>query len=310
MKKSVLKYSALLICMLFVQVQASAFNDPYLSKSFDISGPGKIETRTSGASVAIEGTEGNLVIVDMYVRRNGKLVDANDADVQSRLKDYQIDIDKSGNTISVSVSTQKKQNWSKDNNLSLSFDIKVPYEMSTDLNTSGGSIAISGIDGSQSIKSSGGSVKISGSSGSIFTKSSGGSLSVSEFSGILDLNTSGGSVKVDGMEGEVTINSSGGSVSLENVSGKVYASTSGGGIKADINNIEGGLTLKSSGGSISAIIPKDLPMNLDLNGGSVSTKLTNFEGEMKRDKIVGKSNGGGVLISMASSGGSIKLDYK
>jgi len=126
----------------------------------------------------------------------------------------------------------------------------------------------------------------------------------------LDLNTSGGSVKVSGMSGDLMVNTSGGSVSLENVSGKIYASTSGGGIKADIDSIDGALTLKSSGGSISAIIPKDLPMDLDLKGGNVNTKLTNFDGEMKRDKIVGKSNGGGVLISMASSGGSIKLDYK
>ncbi len=296
--------------MLFVQVQASALNDPYLSKSFDLSGPGKIETKTSGASVAITGTEGNHVVVEMFVKRNGKAVDPNDADVQKRLDDYKIDIQKNGNTVSVIVETKKSPDWSKGNNINLSFEIQVPYEMSTDLNTSGGSIAISGIEGDQSIKSSGGSVKISYSSGSIFTKSSGGSLSVSEFSGLLDLNTSGGSVKVNGMEGEVTINSSGGSVSLEDVSGKIYANTSGGGIKADINNIEDALTLKSSGGSISATIPKDLPMDLDLKGGNVNTKLTNFDGEMKRDKIVGKSNGGGVLISMASSGGSIKLDYK
>ncbi len=201
-------------------------------------------------------------------------------------------------------------NWSNGNKLNFSFDIKVPYQTSGDLNSSGGSISISGIDGDQKIKSSGGSVKISGSSGNVIANSSGGSLSISEFTGMLDLNTSGGSVKVSGTEGDLIVNSSGGSVNLENVSGEVYASTSGGGIKADLNRIEKALTLKSSGGSISATIPKDLPMDLDLKGGNVSTKLTNFEGEMKRDKIVGKSNGGGVLISMASSGGSISLDYK
>lgn len=310
MKNSILNYSVLIICLLLVQVQASALNDPYLSKTFTLSGAGKIETRTSGASVSIEGTEGNQVVVDMYVKRNGKSVDPYDSDIKSRLENYQIDIEKSGNIVSVSVSTKKNLNWSNGNNLNLSFEIKVPYEMSSDLNTSGGSIAISGLEGDQSIKSSGGSIKITGLSGSVVAKSSGGSLSITEYSGLLDLNTSGGSVKVSGMDGELTINSSGGSVSMDNVSGKVYAQTSGGGIKADINNIAGELTLKSSGGSISAIIPKDLPMDLDLKGGNVNTKLTNFEGEMKRDKIVGKSNGGGVLISMASSGGSIKLDYK
>lgn len=296
--------------MIFVQVQVSALNNPYLSKSFTLSGLGKIETRTSGSSVSIEGTEGNEVVVDVYVRRNGKSVDLNDSDVQKRLENYQIDIDKSGNTVSVSVSNKGNMNWSNGNNLNFSFDIKVPYQTSGDLNSSGGSISISGIDGEQNIKSSGGSVKISASSGNVIANSSGGSLSISEFTGMLDLNTSGGSVKVSGTEGDLVVNSSGGSVNLENVSGKVYASTSGGGIKADLNTIEGALTLKSSGGSISASIPKDLPMDLDLKGGNVSTKLTNFEGEMKRDKIVGKSNGGGVLISMASSGGSINLDYK
>ena len=310
MKNSILNYSVLIICLLFVQVQVSALNNPYLSKSFDLSGPGKIETRTSGASVAITGTDGNQVIVELFVKRNGKAVDTNDADVQRRLENYKIDIDKKGNTVSVIVEAKKSPDWSKGNNINLSFEIQVPYEMSSDLTTSGGSIAISGIEGDQTLKTSGGSVRISGSSGMVAAKSSGGSLSISEFSGSLDLNTSGGSVKVSGMSGDLTINSSGGSVSLDNVSGKVYASTSGGGIKADIINIDDALTLKSSGGSISAIIPKGLPMDLDLKGGNVNTKLTNFEGEMKRDKIIGKSNGGGVLISMASSGGSIRLDYR
>ena len=67
--------------------------------------------------------------------------------------------------------------------------------------------------------------------------------------------------------------------------------------------------MKPSGGSITAIVPKGVGLNLDLSGGRVNTSLSNFDGEIKKDKIVGKLNGGGIPVTMQSSGGSINLEF-
>lgn len=110
--------------------------------------------------------------------------------------------------------------------------------------------------------------------------------------------------------GELSVNTSGGSIRLDDVAGNVSANTSGGGIKANILALENSLSLTTSGGSINAVVPKGMGMNLDLRGNNVNTKLVNFDGEVKKNKIVGSINGGGAKVTMATSGGSVNLDYQ
>ncbi len=309
MKKLPILFS---ICFLYAVTalgQNDYTSDPILHKNFVVKGVGNLDVQLAGSSVEVDGTDGDAVIVNLYAVRNGKALDPTDPDVQQKLENYTLDISQKGKTVTVHMESKKNQAWGK-NNINFAFYIEVPREIATNFNTSGGSIAVTGVDGAHVFRSSGGSIRLEDSNGSLQAKSSGGSLRISDYKGKIDLSSSGGSIRVIGMEGDLVINSSGGSVGLEDVSGRVIANTSGGGIQADITAIEGELSLKSSGGSISAVIPKDLPMDLNLHGGNVSTKLSNFEGEMKRDKIVGKVNGGGVLVSIASSGGSVKLDYK
>ena len=111
-------------------------------------------------------------------------------------------------------------------------------------------------------------------------------------------------------EGPVDVNTSGGSITLDNIAGPVKAETSGGGISANITKLTGNLILETSGGSIRATIPSGLGLNLDLSADHIDTKLTNFSGTSKRDKINGQMNGGGIPVRISTSGGSITLDYK
>ncbi len=314
MVKARILLSIILLASMVFQANASLISDPgdpYISKEFTLTGAGDLEIETAGASVSVWGNEGNQVLVELFVQRNGNPVDIQDPEVQKRLENYSIDISQKSNTISVLVENKNNNNWRKgNNNLHLAFKIQVPRAMSSNFNTSGGSISLEGLEGEQEIRSSGGSIRVVDCLGSIDARSSGGSFDIAQFNGNVDIHSSGGSIKVSDYTGELAINSSGGSVNLDDVSGSISANTSGGSIKANILTLENALTLKASGGSISAIVPRDLGMDLDLSGGRVNTALTNFEGEMKDNKIQGKINGGGVLVTLASSGGSVKLDYR
>lgn len=284
-------------------------SDPVLHETFTLDAVGMLDVQLAGSSVQVEGTDGNEVIVMLYAVRNGESLDPTDSEVQQRLDNYNLDVSQNGNSVKVHMESKRNLSWGK-NNIHFAFYIEVPREIATQFNTSGGSLSLTAVDGDHIFNTSGGSIQLEDSQGSLQAKSAGGSFRITDYSGDIDLNSSGGSIRVLGMSGTLEINSSGGSVTLEEVSGRVNANTSGGSIRADILDIDGELSLKSSGGSIAAVIPKDLPMDLDLHGGNVNTKVSNFEGEMKRDKIVGKVNGGGVLVTLASSGGSVKLDYR
>ncbi|WP_092728758.1 DUF4097 family beta strand repeat-containing protein [Algoriphagus alkaliphilus] len=312
MKNSKLVVLGLSLALFFAfvqQVSALIQADPYLTKEFTLSGKGNLEVETSGSSVSVTGVSGNQVIVDMIVKRNGKEIGSTDAEVEKLLENYILDISKSGNTISLKVKSKSNDGWKNGNNLSLSFKVQAPIEISSQFQSSGGSISIDNLKGSQQISTSGGSIRVVNSSGTVTSKSSGGSFSLTDFEGQVDVQSSGGAVKIADLRGSVSVNTSGGSVTLEDITGKITASTSGGSIRAKLLAIEEDLSFKSSGGSISAEVPAGLGLNLDLRGGRVNTHLKNFDGEMKKDLIVGKMNGGGPLISMQSSGGSISLEF-
>lgn len=295
-----------LLSMQFLAIASDVKADPYLTKQFTLNGSGNLKVETSGSSVAVTGAGGNQVIVDMYVKLNGQEIEIEDAEVERELDNYNLDISQSGNTISVIV---KKKNNSSRSKMNLSFKIQVPTEMSSKFQSSGGSISVDGLNGEQNIATSGGSIQVVNSSGYVNTHSSGGSFRLENFEGNVDVQTSGGSIKVNQLTGDLKVSTSGGSVNIADINGSISANTSGGSIRAELSNVEKELTMKSSGGSITAVVPDGLGLDLDLSGGRVNSKFSNFSGEVKKDRILGKINGGGVPVTMQSSGGSINLEF-
>ncbi len=283
--------------------------EPYLSQTFTIQSPGQLHVETSGAAVSVSGTSGNAVKIDMYVKHKGKEIETESAEVEELLEDYELEFLQEGNEITVKAKRKGSWGWDSSNKLNLAFKISVPHDMSTSIKSSGGSISLSEITGFHEVNTSGGSIKILKSEGELETKSSGGSIRVEEFRGDVSLQTSGGSVKVSQLTGDLQISSSGGSVNLEEIDGSINANTSGGSIKAHLNNLEKSLVMKSSGGSITATLPEGLGLDLNLSGGRVNSNLSNFSGEQKKDRVVGKINGGGIPVTIQSSGGSINLDF-
>ncbi|WP_343853386.1 hypothetical protein [Algoriphagus jejuensis] len=309
MKRLKIPFAITLLVLISLQLTAIASEfraDPYLMKKFTLSGAGNLNVETSGSSVAVTGASGNEVVVEMYVKLNGREIDSEDAEVEDELDNYNLDISQSGNTISLIV---KRKNNSVRSKMNLSFKIKVPKEMSSKIKSSGGSIAIEGLKGKQDIATSGGSIQVLNSNGAVNTHSSGGSFRLENFEGNVEVQSSGGSIKINHLIGDVLVGSSGGSVTLEDISGSINANTSGGSIKAQLSHLEKSLSMKSSGGSITAVVPKGLGLNLDLSGGRVNSSLSNFDGEIKKDRILGKINGGGIPVTMQSSGGSINLEF-
>ena len=305
--KTTFAFTLLVLLSLQLTAFASEFRvNPYLTKKFTVSGAGNLNVETSGSAFSVTGASGNEVVIDMYVKLDGREIGMEDAAVEKELENYNIDINQSGNTISLIVKRKDNNSRSK---LNLSFKIQTPKDMSSKFQSSGGSIAIDGLDGKQEVETSGGSIQVINSSGSVRTQSSGGSFRVENFKGNVDAQTSGGSIKISQLTGDVEVGSSGGSLTLEEISGSIDASTSGGSIRAQLSKVEKELSLKSSGGTITAVVPKGLGLDLDLSGGRVNSSLSNFDGEIKKDRILGKINGGGIPVTMQSSGGSINLEF-
>ena len=273
-------------------------------KEFDLNVPADVEIRTSGGFIRAEGSNTGKATVYFVVKKRGKLLDISLEELREMAD---VEIESSGNKLYVSV--RNHNNWGWRNNVNVSFVVKAPKSASLDLKTSGGSITASNFSGSHDIHTSGGSLKFDRLEGDIEAHTSGGSIKFNDSQGNISARTSGGSIRADGLEGVITFSTSGGSISLQNISGAISARTSGGRISADITNLKDQLVLKTSGGSISATIPSDLGLDLNLRGNRVNADLRNFSGAIEKDKIRGKLNGGGILVDMGTSGGSVNLAF-
>ncbi|UFH54250.1 DUF4097 family beta strand repeat-containing protein [Spirosoma sp. KNUC1025] len=319
---------------------------PYLTKTFS-GNISAVRAETSGGSLSVEGGTDMNAKVEMYVRGNNGNNNLDKAEIEERLKDYDITIAQEGSTI---VATAKRRNNDRDwkRSLSIGFKFYTPRKVTTDLRTSGGSIHLASLAGSQKFRTSGGSLHMSDiqgdvngqtsggsihldrcqagtsgeldlqtSGGSIEAKSSsgkmrlhtsGGSISLSDLKGSVDAQTSGGSVRGEDINGDLKAGTSGGSIRLANVAGSIDASTSAGGIDVSITKLGQYVRLNTSAGSINVKMPLDKGLTLNLSGNRIKIPLNNFSGDTEKDRIKGTVNGGGIPVTLSASSGSVNVN--
>lgn len=319
---------------------------PYKVQTF--SGINAVRSQTSGGSLSVEGGSGSEARVEMYVRANGNNwnTQLSNEEIEERLRDYDISIQKEGNTLVATAKPKRTDGnwWNNKRSVSISFKFFTPRNVNTRLNTSGGSIRLAHLTGSQQFetsggslgmadltgqitgRTSGGSVKLDGcknqidvetsggsieatnSSGTIKLETSGGSLKLGNLNGVISAHTSGGSISADQIDGELKTSTSGGSIRIRDMAGSIEATTSGGSVEANLTRVDKFVTLETSAGSVRVRMPMDKGMDLDLDGNRVSAPLTNFNGTVEKDRIKGKLNGGGIPVRLTASAGSVSIN--
>lgn len=340
------KYSLLFIMLVsVVLIRAQSKEEPYQTKSLANESIQNVKVQTSGGSISVTGTSNAEARIEVYIRgNNGRENKLTREEIQKRIdEDYDLTISVSNNKLTaIARPKYRNMNWKKA--LSISFQVFSPQNVSTDLNTSGGSIALKNITGSQNFQTSGGSLHIENlggemtgrtSGGSIHVENSrddidlatsggsihanncngnlklttsGGSLKLSELKGQVKASTSGGSVIGHAIQGELSAHTSGGNVKLEDLSCSLEASTSGGHIDVGIKEFGKYVTITNSGGNIDLQIPNNRGVDLKLRGDKINTfTLNNFSGTVEEDEINGKLNGGGIPVTVRAGSGKIKL---
>ena len=303
----VLSFASMILLISTASAHSTMQDDPYRVEEFTVSGPGNLEVRTSGGHITVKASESSRVRVEMYVRKNGRELSASDYD----LNDFEIDISQSGNTVRAHAKRENGNNWKfwNNNNISISFVVYTPREMSSDLKTSGGHIETVGLKGKQQIATSGGHLQLSNLMGTVDARTSGGHIEIRDFEGEMSARTSGGHIDVENANGSINLRTSGGHIDLERTSGTVEASTSGGSINADIASIGQFVNLRTSGGNVDISVPEGLGLDLELRGSRVRTELKNFSGKVERDEVEGSVNGGGPKVFARTSGGTVRISF-
>lgn len=342
--KKVLFHLMLAGMAISLNAQNKTGEEPYLTKSFANASIKDVDVKTSGGSISVEGVNPSEARVEVYVNANNSSDNLSKEEIKRRLEEnYDLDVSLSNNTLgAIAKPKEKNMNWKR--SLSISFKVFAPKNINTDLATSGGSISLTSLSGSQEFSTSGGSLHVDNLSGKVKGRTSGGSIHVANSKDDINLSTSGGSIHAENSTGNLRLSTSGGSLDLTHLNGNIEANTSGGSING--NNIEGELVtstsggsvhlsdlacsleastssgsidvsmrslgkyirLSNSGGNIDLEIPGGKGVDLKLSGNKISTPaLANFNGSMDNNEVEGKLNGGGVPVTVRAGGGKVSL---
>jgi len=156
---------------------------------------------------------------------------------------------------------------------------------------------------------SGGGIELERIRGRMRVETSGGGIEGTELDGPIDADTSGGSVKLDRVTGDIRAHSSGGGIHIHDAGGRVEADTSGGGIEASFarGNAHGG-TLSTSGGGIRVAVDPTVGLRIDASGNSVHADVPiTVHGSVSRGKLQGTLGAGGALLRLHTSGGGVRI---
>jgi DUF4097 and DUF4098 domain-containing protein YvlB len=281
------------IAMLAASLAAYAETEEKINKSFKAQPGGQLVVDVDFGSIEVTPSDGSDITVDVVrkVHRGGKEAEA------AFLKERPVTLSQDGNTLTVRSRAESTHwrggQWRGTQRTEGKYTIRVPAKFNTDVRTSGGSIALSGLTGEAKAKTSGGSIKLA------------------ELRGNVNAHTSGGSIRARDVEGPLSVKTSGGAIDIENAKGKVDALTSGGSVSASFQSpISDEVELKTSGGGVTLKVPESSAFDLDAStsGGGVSSDLAvKTEGKPKRTSLRGPVNGGGKPVVLRTSGGSVRI---
>jgi DUF4097 and DUF4098 domain-containing protein YvlB len=270
-----------------------------IDRVFDVKPGGELTLNTDAGSVIVEAWDKNQVSV--LVGLSGD---------EEQLKRFRVEFKSDDSTVSI-VGKQKGRffpwHWQSSD---IVFHIKVPSHFRSKINTAGGDVSVTGVEGKTRCETSGGTLKLSSIVGEVYGETSGGDVIIKNVRGDVEGHTSGGDIKVDSVLGALKVTTSGGEVVLLRVDGRIYGETSGGNIEARLLGENKGVHLETSGGNVSVYVRKDIAANLQAStsGGSVKCDLPVMVlGKISEDELHGKLNGGGNLIELSTSGGNINI---
>lgn len=269
-----------------------------IHESFSVTSGGELILDSDIGGLEITGTDASELTLDVTIEGSA-----------SQMEKFAVNFSQDGNTVRVTGRAEKKYFRLFDHNsLEVRYEIHVPKNFNLHIETSGGNIAVQGVEGMLEGETSGGDVDLVDLDGTIRMRTSGGNVSLRNTKGDIIAETSGGNIHGDHVSGTTHVETSGGNITFRDADGKLYASTSGGDIRVTLADNKG-IDVSTSGGNITLTLPKAIAANIEAEstGGDVSCDFS-FSGKLREGSLSGTINGGGNLIKAETSGGDIIIN--
>jgi DUF4097 and DUF4098 domain-containing protein YvlB len=219
-------------------------------------------------------------------------------------------MDHQGNDISVRLRSREHEWGNRSKHLWVQVEVQLPRKFRVKAETAGGSISVKDLDGEARCHTSGGELTFVKVLGPVWGETSGGSINLTETQKSAHIETSGGSITFE-KTADVFARTSGGSIEAGDFDGPIDAETSGGFIRVQIpKQLKGDASFSTSGGDIEAELAQDIHAELEAgtSGGRFSTDFPiTIQGQISKEHVQAKINGGGPRLTLNTSGGNIHI---
>lgn len=279
-----------------------------INKTFAVEPGGALDLQARNGSITVTGGDRSEVVVEETIRFD----DASRSDVNEFLQENPTSYEVTNGTVRIRGPEGNGGNWSwwgsSSNDVQYTYVVQVPRQFSTQLQTSGGSLSISNLQGEVQGRTAGGSVTTESITGNVQVQTAGGSLTLREIDGRVQGETAGGSVEVESVSGPLNVRTAGGSIRVTEVGGNVAAKTAGGSIRVEL--VKGTLDAGTSGGDVvvynvtGAVKARTSGGDIELRnlGSRVSAKTSggDIEGDSLRGAVDVETSAGDVELRTVS----------
>jgi hypothetical protein len=231
-------------------------------------------------------------------------------EVEALFDKLSIQMSQTENTVKVTLRFADENQATREK-VRVNFKVAIPRKFNLDLRT-GGSATVNNVDGTVKASTVGGSLTLKNVTGSLTASSKGGALTIGNVGGDLEARCVGGAATIGQVGGRVTSTTEGGSLWIKEAGDGVDATVTGGSVTAYLPKTpHSDCKMTANAGTIELRLGESVAATIDAawtSGGIMSDfKIASKEGK-KGNSLKGDINGGGPLITLRTTAGSIHLN--
>lgn len=320
LRSSLLLFPAVFALAVLGGCNAGAAASGNFDRSFNVTGPIRLELSNASGDVNITGSSDGKVHVHGEVRASGFGFD----NPQKRLDDTVANppIERRGDTIRVGA------DFSHLRNVSIAYTIQVPHDTEVDATVASGAQTIRDMRGPVKVHAASGTIRveqierdadISTASGSVTATDVGSDVQVSSASGNVTVSNVKGDVRVKAISGIIRVshpggrvegNTASGEVEIQDAANDVTAHAASGRVYVEGNpGAQGYWNLKTASGGVQISVPSSANFHLSAEAvsGEIRTDIPIVVEEQGKHSLRARVGNGGGRIEVHTASGEIRV---
>ncbi len=257
--------------------------------TLEAAGVNLIDGDTTNGSIKLTASDTNEVKVHAVKTVRAKTDEA----AEDYAKQVTLVTEKSGD--SIRFYKEQPSGWKKVQ-VSVSYTIECPRDLSVHLRSTNGKITVEGIEKKVDAKTTNGAIDLAGGSDSIMLRTTNGSISVHDSRGSIDASTTNGKI----------------SANIKDLGNKVNLSSTNGGINLEVESGNAPIEMTTTNGSATITLPANYSGELDAgtHNGRVSSDFAIPVKKASKTSLRGPIGDGGDKVFIRTTNGSIKVNKR